>query len=72
MKDYQGALKDLDKAYVLEPNNAFILQKMLEDFQEALKDLEKANVFEPNNAFTLLAWTCQKDFEGLSKSLRGP
>jgi hypothetical protein len=25
LKDYQGALKDLDKANVLEPNNAFTL-----------------------------------------------
>ncbi len=26
LKDYQGALKDLDKANILEPNNAFILR----------------------------------------------
>jgi tetratricopeptide (TPR) repeat protein len=58
LKDYQGTLKDLDKANVLEPNNAFILQscgnvkKMLKDYQGALKDFDKANVFEPNNAFT--------------------
>jgi hypothetical protein len=26
LKEYQGALKDLDKADVLEPNNAFTLR----------------------------------------------
>jgi hypothetical protein len=26
LQDYQGALKDLDKADVLEPNNEFTLQ----------------------------------------------
>jgi hypothetical protein len=27
LKDYQGALEDLDKAHVLEPNYAFTLKK---------------------------------------------
>ncbi len=52
-------MKDLDKADVFEPNNAFILQSradvkmMLEDCQRALEDLDKADVLEPNNIFTL-------------------
>ncbi len=60
LEDYQGALEDLDKADVLEPNNVFTLQscedvkKMLEDYQGALEDLDKADVLEPNNAFTLI------------------
>jgi hypothetical protein len=42
LEDSQGALKGLDKAYVLEQNNAFILwnrenvKMMLEDYQGAL------------------------------------
>jgi tetratricopeptide (TPR) repeat protein len=53
-------LEDFDKADVLEPNNAFTLQRrgdvkrMLKDYQGALEDLNKANVLEPNNAFTLI------------------
>jgi len=60
LKDYQGALEDLNKADVLEPNNAFTLRcrgdvkRMLKDYQGALEDLDKANVLEPNNAFTLI------------------
>ncbi|CAK9273806.1 unnamed protein product [Sphagnum jensenii] len=59
LKDYQGALKDLDKANVLEPNDAFTLRKrgdakrMLKDYQGALEDLNKADVLEPNDTFTL-------------------
>jgi Flp pilus assembly protein TadD len=59
LDDYQGALEDLDKADVLEPNNAFTLRirgdlkYMLHDYQGALQDLNKADVLEPNNAFTL-------------------
>ncbi len=44
LSDYQRALKDLDKANFLEPNNANV--KMM------LEDLDKANFFEPNYAFT--------------------
>jgi len=42
LKEYQGALEDLDKADVLEPNNAFtlrtrgIVKNMLDDYQGAL------------------------------------
>jgi tetratricopeptide (TPR) repeat protein len=52
-------LNDLDKADVLEPNDAFTLRsrgdvkKMLKDYQGALNDLDKADVLEPNHAFTL-------------------
>ncbi len=53
LHDYQGALEDLDKVDVLEPNNAFTLQRhgemkiMLKDYQGALEDLDKADVLEP-------------------------
>jgi tetratricopeptide (TPR) repeat protein len=59
LKDYQGALEDLNKADVLEPNHAFTLKnrgevkQMLEDYQGALKDLDKVDVLQPNDAFTL-------------------
>jgi tetratricopeptide (TPR) repeat protein len=59
LEDYQGTLEDLDKANVLEPNNAFFLRscgevkRNLKDYQGALEDLDKADVLEPNNAFTL-------------------
>jgi tetratricopeptide (TPR) repeat protein len=59
LKDYQGALEDLDKADVFEPNHAFTLRVrgdvkiMLKDDQGALEDLDKADVLEPNDAFTL-------------------
>jgi tetratricopeptide (TPR) repeat protein len=52
-------LEDLDKADVLEPNNAFTLKSrgdvkyMLKEYQGALEDLDKADVLEPKNAFTL-------------------
>jgi lipopolysaccharide biosynthesis regulator YciM len=58
-KDYQRALEDLDKAYVLELNNVFTLirranvKNMLKDYQQALKDLDKVDVLKPNNAFIL-------------------
>jgi tetratricopeptide (TPR) repeat protein len=51
LKDYQGALEDLDKAHVLDSNNVFTLQShgnvknMLKDYQGALEDLDKADVF---------------------------
>jgi hypothetical protein len=60
LKDYQGALKDLHKADVLKPNNAFTLQtcgnvkRMLKDCQGVLEDLNKADVLEPNKTFTLI------------------
>jgi hypothetical protein len=59
LKDYQGALKDLHKVDVLEPNNAFTLRshgdvkRKLEDCQGTLKNFDKVDVFEANNASTL-------------------
>jgi hypothetical protein len=76
LKDYQRSLEDLDKADVLEPNNAFTLRchgnvkRMLEDCQGALEDLDKVDVLEPNNAFHFtMAWRCQTNVGGLSRSL---
>jgi tetratricopeptide (TPR) repeat protein len=63
LHNYEGDLKDLDKADVVEPNNAFTLKvcgdvkKDLQDYQGALEDLDKADVFEPNNA--LILRTCE-------------
>jgi len=62
LDDYQGALDDLDKANILEPNHAFTLgfrgdvKRRLEDYQGALEDIEKANVFQPNDAFILTVY----------------
>jgi tetratricopeptide (TPR) repeat protein len=59
LEDYVGTLEDLDKADVLEPNNAFTLmvcgdvKRNLEDYVGALEDLNKVDVLEPNNASTL-------------------
>jgi len=59
LDDNQGTLEDLDKADVLEPNNAFTLMTrgfvkyMLNDYQGALEDFDEADVLEPNNASTL-------------------
>ncbi len=59
LDDNQGTLEDLDKADVLEPNNAFTLMicgfvnYMLGDYQGALEDLDEVDVLEPNNASTL-------------------
>jgi tetratricopeptide (TPR) repeat protein len=59
LHDYRGALEDLDKADVLEPNNVITfrargdVKRTLHDCQGALEDLDKADVLEPNNAFTL-------------------
>jgi tetratricopeptide (TPR) repeat protein len=74
LKDYQGALEDLNKADVFEPNNAFSLgnrgavKRMLKDFRGALEDFDKVDVFEPNNAFTLgnrgAVKRMLKDFQG--------
>jgi tetratricopeptide (TPR) repeat protein len=61
LKDYQGALEDLDKADVLQPNNAFTLRicgdvkRILKDYHGTLEDLDKADVLEPNDEFTLQA-----------------
>jgi len=59
LEDCQGALKDLNKANVLELNNEFTLKwcgdvkKTLKDYQGTLENLDKVDVLEPNNAFTL-------------------
>ncbi len=59
LKDYEGALEDLDKTMVLEPSNEITLQscgkikRMLHDYQQALENLNKANVLEPNNVIIL-------------------
>jgi len=82
LKECQGALEDLDKADVLEPNNAFTLMSCarieckLDDYQGALEDLDKANVLEPNNASTLKSHgnvkymldDCQGALEDLDKA----
>jgi tetratricopeptide (TPR) repeat protein len=53
------ALEDLDKANVLDLNNASTLgsranvKYMLHDYQGTLEDLDKANVLDPSNASTL-------------------
>ncbi len=59
LHDYQGALKDLHKDDVLEPNNASTLNSrervryMLNDNQRDFDDLDKVDILEPNNAFIL-------------------
>jgi serine/threonine protein kinase len=74
LKEYQGALEDVDKADVLEPNNAFTLKirrdvkRMLHDYQGALEDLDKADVLEPNNAFT---FTIRGDVKSKLKNYQG-
>ncbi|CAM6045188.1 unnamed protein product [Sphagnum compactum] len=52
LKEYQGALEDLDKADVLEPNNAFTLTSlkyMLDDYQGALETINKVHHLQPND-----------------------
>jgi len=62
LEDYQGALEDLNKANVFEPNDASTLsargnvKRQMEDYQGALEDLEKADVLVPNKAFTLITY----------------
>jgi tetratricopeptide (TPR) repeat protein len=74
LKDYQGALNDLDKADVLEPDNAFTLssrgkvKRMLKVYQGALNDLDKADVLELDNAFTL---SSRGDVKRLLKDYQG-
>ncbi|CAN5971409.1 unnamed protein product [Sphagnum jensenii] len=59
LKDYQGGLEDLDKADVLEPNDAFTLithayiNWSLNKYQFALETMEKVRVLEPNNYLIL-------------------
>jgi tetratricopeptide (TPR) repeat protein len=78
LDDYQGALEDLNKANVLEPNNAFTLRirrhvkNMINKYQGALEDLDKADVLEPNNIHLAELWRCQKHAERISRSLGGP
>ncbi len=78
LEDSQGALKDLEKVNVLEPNNAFTfklhghVKRILKDYQGAI-DLDKVDVFEPNNAFTL-KWCGDvkrtlKDYQGTLEDL---
>jgi tetratricopeptide (TPR) repeat protein len=70
LKDYRGALEDLNKANnVLEPNNAFTLgsrgdvRSMLDDYEGALQDLDKVHVFEPNNTSISSIHGCLNDPE---------
>jgi tetratricopeptide (TPR) repeat protein len=62
LDDFQGALEDLDKVDVLEPNNASTLTArgdgnyVLDDYQGALEDLDKAKVLEPNNVSILTSY----------------
>ncbi|KAH8947331.1 hypothetical protein BDL97_11G035200 [Sphagnum fallax] len=79
LKEYQGALEDLDKADVLEPNNAFTLKtrgdvkRMLKEYPGALEDLDKAYVLEPNNVFTLMSCGIVKymldDYQGALENI---
>jgi len=59
LDDYEGALEDLDKADVLDPNNAFTLRTRghvkyyLDDYQGALEIMDKVYDLEPNDHFIL-------------------
>jgi tetratricopeptide (TPR) repeat protein len=59
LKNYQGALEDLDKTHVIKSNDAFILKsrgdvkRMLKDYKGTLEDLDKVHVIEPNDVFIL-------------------
>jgi len=50
LDDFQGALEDVDKANVLQPNDTFTLRArgdlktMLHKYQGLLEDLDKADV----------------------------
>jgi tetratricopeptide (TPR) repeat protein len=79
LKDYEGDLQDLDKAHVLDPNNAHTLttrgdvKRALKDYEGALEDLDKAHVLDPNNAHTLTIHGNVKggmeDYEGALEDL---
>jgi len=64
--DYQGALDDLDKADVLQPNSAFILMSsvdvkyMLDDYQGALEIMDKIHHLKPNDHLILQTQKCLK------------
>jgi tetratricopeptide (TPR) repeat protein len=59
LNDYQGALEDLDKADVLEPNDVFTLIShaytnwSLNNYQIALEVMEKVLVLQPNDHLIL-------------------
>lgn len=59
MKDYGGALEDLNKANKLAPNDNFTLQekwdvkKMMNNYFRALADLNKADKLAPIDDFIL-------------------
>jgi hypothetical protein len=60
LKDYQGALKDLNNTNVFQHNDVITLQlrlggvkRMLGHYQGTLKDLNKVDIFEPNDAIAL-------------------
>jgi serine/threonine protein kinase len=79
LKEYQGALEDLNKADVLRPNNAPTLairgdvKRMLKEYQGALEDLDKADVLEPNDVFTLMNYGTVKymldDYQGALETI---
>jgi tetratricopeptide (TPR) repeat protein len=55
LKEYEGALEDLDKANVLELNNTFTLtihgdfQHMLDDYQGASETIDKVHHLQPTD-----------------------
>ncbi|CAK9860852.1 unnamed protein product [Sphagnum jensenii] len=59
LKEYQGALEDLDKADVIERNNAFTLMSYgmvkyeLDDYQGALETIDKVHHLQPNDHLIL-------------------
>jgi len=69
LKDYQGAIKDLDKVDVLGPNDVSTLNShgpikyMLDDYEGTLQDLDKVHVFEPNNTSISSIHGCVNDLE---------
>jgi hypothetical protein len=65
LNDYQKALHDLDKANVLEPNNACILivqsytQWHINIYQLALENLDNVDVLQHQNEYIVL-WDNRK------------
>jgi len=53
LKDYQGALENLDKTDAPTLGSHVDVKRMLKEYQRALEDLNKADVIEPKNASTL-------------------